>query len=79
VGPNLTDDQYLRINALVDFVPIIRDGIPEKGMTAGAINGLKTQADIIRMAAYVATLRGTTPATPKAAEGEVIPAWPSHE
>ncbi len=78
VGPNLTDDSYLRIKTLVDFVPIIRDGIPDKGMTAAAVNGLKTEADIIRMAAYAASLRGTTPATAKAAEGEVVAPWPSH-
>ncbi len=75
VGPNMTDEEYLHIKQLTDFVPLIEAGILEKGMTPW--KGVLTDDQIVLVAAYLASLRGTTPATPKAAEGEAIPAWPS--
>lgn len=73
VGPNLTDDHYIVIREITDIPNQIREGNLAKGMTP--FKGVLSEPDIVRVAAYVASLRGTTPANPKAAEGEVIPAW----
>ncbi|MCB9539310.1 MAG: c-type cytochrome [Myxococcales bacterium] len=68
VGPNLTDKFWIHGGSLTDIVHTITEGVPEKGMISW-----KTQlsAEEIRsVAAFVNTLRGTTPANPKAPEGE---------
>lgn len=68
VGPNLTDDFWIHGGAMADLVHVITEGVPEKGMISW-----KTQlsgAEIVNVAAYIKTLRGTKPANPKAPEGE---------
>ncbi len=74
-GPNLADDAYLNIKRLEDLPAFIAKGNVPKGMP-GWENRLQANERIL-VAAYVATLRGTTPANPKAPEGETIPAWPA--
>ena len=68
VGPNLTDDYWIHGGSMADVVHVITEGVPEKGMISW-----KTQLkddEIVSVAAYVRSLRGTTPANPKAPEGE---------
>ncbi|MCB9552634.1 MAG: c-type cytochrome [Myxococcales bacterium] len=68
VGPNLTDDYWIHGGSMADVVHVITEGVPEKGMISW-----KTQLkddEIVSVAAYVKSLRGTTPANPKAPEGE---------
>lgn len=76
VGPNMTDEHYINIKTLADIPRIVRDGVVEKGMTPW--KGILSENQIAQVAAYVATLRGTVPATPKEAQGEVIPPWPTN-
>lgn len=68
VGPNLTDESWLHGGSMTDVVKVITDGVPAKGMLAW-----KTQlsgTEIIEVAAYVKSLKGTNPANPKAPQGQ---------
>jgi cytochrome c oxidase cbb3-type subunit 3 len=68
VGPNLTDEYWLHGGRLTEIYETISEGVPEKGMVPW-----KTQLspdEIAAMAAYVGTLRGTHPPSPKPAEGQ---------
>jgi cytochrome c oxidase cbb3-type subunit 3 len=74
-GVNLTDDFYKNIKVLPDLFNTIT-----KGANAGAMPSWENklgQNERIIVAAYVATLRGTHPAAPKAPEGVEIPPWPA--
>ncbi len=73
VGPNMTDDYYIHVRKLEDIPPLVRNGVVEKGMTPW--KGILSENQIAEVSAYAASLRGTTPSTPKAPQGEVIPPW----
>ena len=73
IGPNLTDDYQKHGSTRMDLYKTIRDGVPEKGMEAW---GKKLKPlDVVRMAAYVSTLRGTKVANGKAPEGKKVPPY----
>lgn len=75
-GVNLTDDTYKNVRTLADFYTVITKGANNQAMPAWE-NRLSANERII-LAAYAASLRGTTPATPKAPEGDIKPpAWPT--
>jgi cytochrome c oxidase cbb3-type subunit 3 len=75
VGPNLCDDSYKgNIKSVADIYNVITEGAAAGSMPAW--NTRLSQNQRVILAAYVATLRGTTPASPKAAEGNVIPPFP---
>jgi len=68
VGPNLTDEYWIHGGSINSVFAVIKNGVIEKGMIPW-----KTQlspAEMQDVASYVLTLQGTTPANPKAAEGE---------
>ena len=68
VGPNLTDDFWLHGKTSQDLVKVISEGVPAKGMPGWRpILGLEK---IQQMAAYIATLQGTHPASAKEPQGE---------
>jgi len=67
IGPNLTDAYWLHGGRPMDILHTINDGVLEKGMPAWGQSLNPEQ--VIAVAAYVTTLRGTTPATPKAPQG----------
>ncbi len=74
VGPNLCDDSYINIKAPMDFFTVIRAGVVAKGMPAWSPRYNDTQ--ILLLAGYVASLRGSTPSTPKPPQGDQHPpAW----
>ena len=74
LGPNMTDDHYKNITAIEGIPEVLRNGVPGTSMVPGG--GLPlTHNEIVQVSVYVASLRGTTPATPKEPEGEVIPPW----
>ncbi len=78
VGPNMLDDNFIRVKTIEDIPKIVTDGVLEKGMTP--FKGQLSEEEILMISAYAAGLRGKalsdTVATPaKAAEGEVIPPW----
>jgi len=68
VGPNMTDNFWIHGNTVDDLFKVVSDGVIEKGMIP-----YKSQlSDKVRLqvVSYVLSeLVGTTPATPKAAEG----------
>jgi len=75
VGPNLCDEQWIHVKTIADIPTVVETGVLEKGMTPW--KGILSPQQIAQVSAYVASLRGTTPANPKAAQGEVIPPWGS--
>ncbi|MDZ4755619.1 MAG: cbb3-type cytochrome c oxidase N-terminal domain-containing protein [Phycisphaerae bacterium] len=72
-GPNLTDSSYLNVNKVEDIFRVIKDGVVAKGMPEWGKRFSEPQ--LILLASYVASLRGTSPAESKAAQGSPIAAW----
>jgi cytochrome c oxidase cbb3-type subunit 3 len=70
-GPNLTDDRWLHGCSLEDQVKVITNGIPGTAMIAWQV--ALSPEEIVRVAEYVDSLKGTAPASPKAPEGEPCP------
>ncbi len=72
VGPNLTDDYYLNIRRIEDFVDVIKNGRKNGAMPAWG-NTLKPN-EIVVVASYVASLRGKN-VSGKPPEGTIPPPW----
>ena len=73
VGPNFTDDYWIHGNTLDDMWTIVENGVLEKGMIAYK-DQLSPQVRLEAIS-YIISLHGTTPANPKAPEGELLE-WP---
>ncbi|MCL4235934.1 MAG: c-type cytochrome, partial [Deltaproteobacteria bacterium] len=69
IGPNFTDDYWIHGAKLMDLVKVITEGVPAKGMIPW--KGQLSDKEIMQLAAYIRTLRGTTPANPKAPQGDL--------
>ena len=69
IGPNLTDDAWLHGESAMEVYTVVSEGVLAKGMPAWSTMLAPEQVEAV--VAYVLTLRGTTPASPKAAEGIV--------
>jgi cytochrome c oxidase cbb3-type subunit 3 len=76
VGPNLTDDHFKHIKQLTDIIKVINEGVAGGAMPAWATR-FSHKNDIVLVSVYVASLRGSKPATGKAPDGLPIPSWPS--
>jgi cytochrome c oxidase cbb3-type subunit 3 len=72
IGPNLTDTFWIHGGTAENIYLTIARGVLDKGMPPWE-KVLKPQ-DVLRVTAYVLTLQGTKPASPKAAQGD--PAQP---
>lgn len=71
IGPNLTDMYWIHgKGALADIVLVVQKGVPEKGMLAW--EALLSESDLVAVSAYVKSLQGTTPVTPKAPQGALV-------
>ena len=69
VGPNMTDKYWIHGNTVQDLYRIVSDGVIEKGMIPYK-SQLSDKARL-EVVSYILThMVGTTPATPKAAEGD---------
>lgn len=69
IGPNLTDENWILGGGIKNvFNTLVNGGRAGKGMISWK-NTLKP-ADMAKVASYVISLQGTTPATAKAPEGE---------
>lgn len=68
-GPNLTDKEWLHGCDIASVFKTIKYGVPAKGMIAWQEQLSPIQ--IQEVAGYILTLRGSTPAKPKAPEGEI--------
>lgn len=74
IGPNLCDDYYKNVKDIGDILKVIQNGA-----NAGAMPSWQNRLSVnemVMVASYVASLRGTTPANPKPPEGKEIPPWP---
>jgi mono/diheme cytochrome c family protein len=67
VGPNLTDDHWIHGGSRADITRIIVEGVPQRGMIS--YKNMLTPREIGEVVAYTYSLRGTTPANPKAPQG----------
>jgi cytochrome c oxidase cbb3-type subunit 3 len=74
IGPNLTDDNWKNVTAIEDIARVISDGAADGSMPAWR-NRLSHVNQIVLTAAYVASLRGSNPANPRAPEGQAVAAW----
>lgn len=70
VGPNLTDDYWLHGAAISDVVRSAKYGYPSKGMVPW--QGTLKEAEIINVASYILTLRGTNPPNARAPQGDLV-------
>ena len=68
VGPNLTDDYWIHGPAFSDTLKVIWNGVPAKGMVTWK-NTLRPE-QILAVASYIYTLRGTEPPNPKPPENQ---------
>lgn len=70
IGPNLTDDFWIHgTGSLPDIAKTVHDGVTEKGMPAWS--EVLQPNEVQDVAVFVRSLRGTTPANPKAPQGTV--------
>ena len=70
IGPNLTDNYFIHGRSPEETVKVISEGVPAKGMVAWKPVIGKKQVD--QVAAFVLSLIGTTPASAKEPQGELI-------
>jgi cytochrome c oxidase cbb3-type subunit III len=73
VGPNLTDDYWIHGPKFSDNVRTIWNGVKEKGMLAWKEQGMKP-SEVIEVASYIYTLRGTKLETPGKQPENLAPA-----
>lgn len=74
IGPNLCDENYKHIKKVEDIVKVINEGVAGGAMPAWATR-IPNKNDIVMVSAYVASLRGSSPANPKGPDGSPIAAW----
>ncbi len=69
VGPNLTDKYWIHGGGIKNVFKTIKYGVPNKGMISweNQLNPNQMQ----QVASYVLSLQGTTPASPKAPQGDL--------
>lgn len=71
IGPNLTDDHWVLGGGFKNvFHTISKGGRPGKGMIAWEATISQKERQLL--ASYVLSLQGTTPANPKAPEGDIV-------
>lgn len=71
IGPNLTDENWILGGGMKDiFNTISKGGRPGKGMIAWESTLSVEERQLL--ASYIISMQGTTPANPKAPEGDII-------
>lgn len=70
VGPNLTDDYWLHGGSIQDIFKSIKYGWVEKGMKSWKEDLSPMQ--IAQLASFIKSIKGTNPANPKAAQGDLF-------
>ncbi len=65
VGPNLTDEYWLHGCSVGDIVSSIRTGYPTMGMLPYGSNTPLADDELVAVASYILSMRGTAPASPK--------------
>lgn len=69
IGPNLTDNYWLHGGSFKDIFTVVNNGVDGTSMIAW--KNVFSPVQVRDVASYVATLVGTTPASPKDQEGEL--------
>lgn len=73
IGPNLVDNKWILGGGVKNiFNTLTNGGRPGKGMIAW--ENTITREERIQLSSYIISMQGTTPAAPKAAEGDIT--WP---
>lgn len=70
IGPNLVDDYWIHGNSPMAIHTVIEQGVLPKGMPAWGMMLRPEQIDA--MTAYLISIAGSAPATPRAPEGERV-------
>lgn len=71
IGPNLTDEKWILGGGIEKIYNTISEGgRPGKGMISW--KAVFKPLEMQQVASYLITLQGTTPANPKAAEGDIV-------
>jgi len=70
VGPNLTDDKWRHGCSLSDIMTDIRTGYPAMGMLPYGIGQPLTDEQVLQLASYVVSKRGSSPPNPKPLEAD---------
>ncbi len=68
VGPNMTDEYWIHGGSIADIFTVVKYGVIEKGMIPW--QDQLSPEEMQHVSSYILTLQGTTPANPKAPEGE---------
>ena len=69
VGPNLIDEFWIHGCSAEELAMSISAGFPEKGMVPYGSGAKISDEDMTDLISYIASLQGTNPANPKAADG----------
>ncbi|GAA0878339.1 hypothetical protein GCM10009119_13070 [Algoriphagus jejuensis] len=75
VGPNLTDEYWLHGGSIKDVFTVVKFGVLEKGMIPW--QDQLSPEEMQQVSSYILTLKGTTPANPKAPQGDPYSATPA--
>lgn len=70
VGPNMTDDYWIHGGSIENIATTIINGVPEKGMITWKT--LLKKDEILKLANYIRTLKGTNPPNPKPPQGNLF-------
>ena len=71
IGPNMTDDYWIHGGDMASIVNIIKVGVPTKGMIPWETTLSADQ--ILQVSSFIKVkLVGTTPAAPKAPQGDLF-------
>lgn len=70
VGPNLTDDYWLHGCSVSDIVSSIRTGYPTMGMLPYGSNTPLSDDELLAVASYILSKRGSNPENPKPRDPE---------
>jgi len=73
VGPNLCDDYWKNVKTIDEIAKILEVGAGRGSMPAWKERLLPNE--LVLVACYVASLRGSKPANPRAPEGNEAPPW----
>lgn len=68
VGPNLVDEYWIHGGSIQDIFKVIKYGVQEKGMIPW--QDKLSPEEIQNISSFILTLKGTTPANPKAPQGD---------
>lgn len=70
IGPNLTDDLWLHGCTVTDIMTSIRTGYPQRGMLPFGSNAPLDDEQLLQVASFILSKRGSSPENPKAPDPE---------